>query len=140
MQKIKYVNCDKEFLVESIIEKENYLGVKSIEIAFSNTTSFEEVRTFFDTNCISKNLRKMEIYTEEIKQEVVNDEPVETKEWVLQGVSNGFTNTVNISCFQSKIKVQIEKELAVESKIEKLEENNAILESALAEIAYGGAK
>lgn len=132
MQKIKY--GDTEFLITSIVAND-YRGIDTIEITFEKDVDFSTVQQFYDTNLNVDSLRLMEIYTgittyEPVENEVVDEElqveepkVIEVTTWELQGTHIGYTKPMDISCFGGVVKVKIERELEVESKLAELQNN-----------------
>lgn len=120
--RIKYgTDCTAEFLVSGV--QADGGRVDSIAITFDSSVDFAAVQAFYDTNLNPDMLRRMEIYDiTQVEQSVekpadgeASTELVEVE--TLQGVHIGYTKPFEISCFGGVIKVKIERELAVESKV-----------------------
>lgn len=127
MQKIKY--GEQEFNVKSITAND-YRGIDTIEITFSEDTAFAEIQTFYDADCVTDTLRRMEVYNEivtYIPSEDEGAEPMALTSFELQGIHIGYTKPVDISCFSGVLKVKIEKELEVESHVAQLQNEVDIL-------------
>ena len=129
MQKIKY--GEKELAVKSIVSEENR-GINTISITFGDSVLFTDIQSFYDTSLNAESLRRMEIYngvsTYEPVAEGTVGEPVGVTTWELQGVHIGYTKPVDLTCFGGIIKVKVEKELEIESKVS---EQQAIIETLL---------
>ncbi|MEG1044758.1 MAG: hypothetical protein RSF81_08315 [Oscillospiraceae bacterium] len=108
MQRIKYTG--KSFDVKTIYE-ENIGGINTITINFENA-NFEDIRNFYDI-AIDKNiLSNFEVFG--VKNVVPDGATQPTEILELEGIHNGFTKPLDISCFGGEIKVKIQRELEVE--------------------------
>lgn len=118
---------EKEFFVNSIIE-DSYAGIKTIAVNFTDDTDFAEVQACFDPASPAYDTAKitpLAIYTQVEVSPATTDETGEAVEavceWQLQGKHECYTMPTDISRFNGKIKVMLQKELPVEGRVRELQ-------------------